>query len=178
MPSGKDGGMEIYMKFKRCQIIGIIFTIGLGSLLHFTYEWSGNNPIVGIFSAVNESTWEHLKLLFMPMFFYGIYEYFIYGKDFKNFIPVRFLSILVGMLFIVITFYGYTFILGKNVLILDISIFFLGVIAAYFFSYKLIPTDIFSSKIENILSIAGLIILCYCMVKFTFNPPAGLLFDI
>ena len=39
----------------------------LGVLLHFTYEWSNDNPAVGLFSAVNESTWEHLKLIFFPM---------------------------------------------------------------------------------------------------------------
>ena len=41
-----------------------IFAMILGSLLHFTYEWSNENSFVGSFSAINESTWEHLKLLF------------------------------------------------------------------------------------------------------------------
>lgn len=33
-----------------------LFISVLGVLLHFTYEWSGDNPIVALFSAVNEST--------------------------------------------------------------------------------------------------------------------------
>ena len=49
------------------EIISTIFIMIAGTLLHFTFEWSNNNPIVGTFSAVNESTWEHLKLLFFPM---------------------------------------------------------------------------------------------------------------
>jgi hypothetical protein len=56
-----------------CYIIsGVIFTFLAGTLLHFTYEWSGNNFWVGLFSPVNESTWEHMKLLFFPMLFYSI----------------------------------------------------------------------------------------------------------
>ena len=46
------------------QIISTIFIFIFGTILHFTYEWSGENTIVGLFSATNESTWEHLKLLF------------------------------------------------------------------------------------------------------------------
>ena len=51
----------------KTNLFRFIFISVLGVLLHFTYEWSGNNPIVGLFSATNESTWEHLKLLFFPM---------------------------------------------------------------------------------------------------------------
>ena len=32
---------------------GIAFTLILGTLLHFTFKWSGNSPVVGMFSAVN-----------------------------------------------------------------------------------------------------------------------------
>ena len=52
--------------FKVFTVIGILFTIILGSLSHFFYGWSGNFFLVGFFSPVNESVWEHLKLLFFP----------------------------------------------------------------------------------------------------------------
>ena len=55
------------ISLRKFEIISTFFAIALGTLLHFTFEWSGNNPVVGIFSAVNESTWEHLKILFFPM---------------------------------------------------------------------------------------------------------------
>ena len=47
----------------KTNLFRFIFISVLGVLLHFTYEWSGDNAVVGLFSAVNESTWEHLKLL-------------------------------------------------------------------------------------------------------------------
>ena len=63
-------------KIKKIQIFSIIFTFILGTLLHFTYKLSGNNQLVGVFSAVNESTWEHLKLVFFPMLLTIIIGYF------------------------------------------------------------------------------------------------------
>ena len=49
------------------EIISSIFIMILGTLLHFTFKWSNNNVLVGTFSAINESTWEHLKLIFFPI---------------------------------------------------------------------------------------------------------------
>ena len=40
----------------------------LGALLHFLYELSGCNKVVAIFAAVNESTWEHIKICLMQRF--------------------------------------------------------------------------------------------------------------
>ena len=48
---------------------GFLFTAAVGALLHFTYDWSGGTVLAAAFSAVNESTWEHMKLLFFPVFF-------------------------------------------------------------------------------------------------------------
>ena len=57
------------------EIISTIFIMIVGTLLHFTFRWSNNNPLVGIFSAVNESVWEHLKLIFFPMLIVGIIDH-------------------------------------------------------------------------------------------------------
>ena len=61
------------MKFKT-NAIRFLFISILGVLLHFTYEWSDDNRIVGLFSAVNESTWEHMKLLAVPWVLWTIAE--------------------------------------------------------------------------------------------------------
>ena len=46
----------------RWELIGFAFTGAVGTLLHFVYEWTGGNPLIAAFCAVNESTWEHMKL--------------------------------------------------------------------------------------------------------------------
>ncbi|MFQ7549323.1 MAG: DUF6512 family protein [Blautia marasmi] len=60
--------------YKVFTVIGILFTILLGSLSHFFNEWSGNFFLVGLFSPVNESVWEHLKLLFFPALLFMLLE--------------------------------------------------------------------------------------------------------
>ena len=66
----------MYKKVFKFHIFSIIFSIILGILLHFAFEWSGNNLFIATFSAVNESTWEHLKLVFFPMLITIIISYF------------------------------------------------------------------------------------------------------
>lgn len=164
------------MKFKRMQIIGFIFTVVVGTALHFTYEWSGNNAIVGAFSAVNESVWEHLKLLSVPMLLFGIIEYFVYGKDKENFIPVRLLSILLGMTLIVTVFYTYSGIIGEHFPIIDILLFVVAAFVSYRYSYKMLRTDKYSSKLSWALAVFGVILLIACTIAFTFAPPHICLF--
>ena len=62
-------------------IIGIIFISIIGTLLHFMYEFSGHNKIVSLFAAVNESTWEHIKIALTPTFIWTLYDGAIYGMN-------------------------------------------------------------------------------------------------
>ena len=142
-----------------------------GALLHFTYEWSGNNPLVGAFSAVNESTWEHLKLSFYPMLLFGITSFFFIKDISNNFIEGLTIGILVSMLFIVVFFYGYQAIIGKNVDFLNILDFILGVIIGEFAFYKVATMEDSSCVITNLLTISILMILFIYFVVFTYFPP-------
>lgn len=164
-------------KLKRWLISGIILTIILGTLLHFTFEWSGNNPIVGIFSAVNESSWEHLKLLFWPMLLHGLLQYFFTGKRYANYFPALAIGILAGMIFILALFYTYSGIVGDNFLGMDILTFVLGVIFAYRTAYKVMVGGKFSAGLGKVIWILILIILPACFICFTANPPLIALFQ-
>lgn len=46
---------------------GFVLTGILGTLLHFAYDLTGQSLWAAPFAAVNESVWEHMKLLFFPM---------------------------------------------------------------------------------------------------------------
>ena len=81
----------------RYNILAFIFIGLLGSLGHFFYEWSGNNKIIGYFFATNESTWEHLKLLFFPTVIYSVIEYFFVYAGHPSFIIVSINSPLLGI---------------------------------------------------------------------------------
>ena len=160
------------MKTKRLGRVGAAFTIFLGTLLHFTYEWSGANKLVGLFSAVNESTWEHLKLLCVPMLLFAFLEALVYGKQCTNFIPARLVSILAGMAVIVVTFYTYTGIFGTHFFLADIAIFLLGVIVSYRVGdFFLCHTTLFTSKRAAFLGWFGYGVLWFLFFLFTFCPP-------
>lgn len=165
------------MKNKKYHVAGVIFTSLLGTLLHFTYKLSEKNVFVGIFSAVNESVWEHLKLLFIPILIFSVIEYFCYGRDIKNFIPVKFLSMLLGIALITIIHYTYVGIIGRHFLVADSITFLIAILSAYFFSFKLLDTDYLKSKTAVSASIVGLLILISAFVLFTFVTPEIALFE-
>lgn len=121
---------------KRLYAAGFLFVLILGCALHFTYDLSGSNAVVGIFSARDESTLQHLKLLFWPFIFFSLFEYF-FTQHGKNFIFIKALSVLFGAAVIVIVFYAYTAIWGENFLAADIFTFMLGDASAFYLSYAL-----------------------------------------
>ena len=126
---------EPLMQIKsKLNLFRFIFISILGVLLHFTYEWSGDNPAVGLFSAVNESTWEHLKLIFFPMLLLTLTESLwshIQEKPLpENFLPARTIGILSGTAFIVVVFYTLNGVLGRNYEILNIALYLAGVLFA------------------------------------------------
>ena len=143
-------------KILKFTIFSGIFVMILGTLLHFTYEWSGNNTFVASFSAVNESTWEHLKLLFFPMFLTTILGYFYFRKISSNFLCAQLLGILTAILFTITFFYTYTGIVGTNFAFVNISIFFVAVVLGELVSYKILVSDfkcnfiIFYNTITNL----------------------------
>ncbi|GAA0180397.1 hypothetical protein SH2C18_30970 [Clostridium sediminicola] len=156
---------------KKWYIVGTLFIIVFGVLLHFLYEWSGNNSFVGLFSAVNESTWEHLKLLFWPSFFFSIIEYIFIGKDYNNYITAKAVSFYSGILLIIILFYTYTGIVGDNFIVMDILIFIVSVVISQFIGYKITVCNGNVNEIINIISFVAIVLLALAFIFFTVNPP-------
>ncbi len=110
-------------------IIGIIFISLIGTLLHFMYEWTNHNKVVSLFAAVNESTWEHIKIALTPIFIWTLYDGAVYGLN-PNYFVAKMVSILVIILLIPILFYGYKIFTKKSILVIDITIFYLAIITS------------------------------------------------
>ena len=149
-------------------IISGIIEIILGSALHFTYSISGNNNFIALFSSINESTWEHLKLLFFPMLLTTIIGYNSIYKSSCCFLCARAFGIFISISFTIIFFYTYSGILGKNIPLIDISSFFLSVIIGEYTSCILIKNSIACDKKAACIF---LFILTICFFLFTFYPP-------
>lgn len=150
------------------QILSAIFIAILGTILHFAYDWSGGNALVGAFSAVNESTWEHLKLIFFPTILTIIFGYFYIGKDVKNFICAKTIGLLIALSFTVIFFYTYTGILGFNIDILNILTFFIAVILGEYSAYRLMLSNFSCNQKIAIIILA---IFLFLFIFFTYNTP-------
>jgi hypothetical protein len=152
------------------ELAGILFVTVIGSLFHFVYQLSGNNQIVGLFTPINESTWEHLKLLILPMVLFSIAEYFAIGKDYPNFIPAKALGMILGMIAIVVIFYTYTGILGSHYLWADILTFILGVAVAYAYSWKNINKQPIGTNAQ-VIGILIIFVLILSFAVFSLYPP-------
>ena len=155
------------------EIISTIFVMVLGTLLHFTYKWSNNNMLVGIFSPINESIWEHLKLMFFPMLITIIIGYLYKGKDVGNYLSSKVIGTVVMISFTIVFYYTYSGILETNYAVVDVSIFFIAVALGQYVSYKLMKTKFHGN---NIIAIITLLALLLCFVVFTFFPPNIALF--
>lgn len=115
------------------EAVGAAFLACAGALLHFAYAYSGYQVWVGLFAPVNESVWEHLKLLYFPSVLYGTIEYLFFGKKVAGFLYAKAKGILLGLALIIVFFYTYTGIIGQHYLWLDITSF-LGAIAVQLLS--------------------------------------------
>lgn len=152
------------------QMVGFIFTGVLGTLLHFLFEWTGENIIAALFSAVNESIWEHTKLLFYPMVLFALAEYKAWGREVLSFWCIKLIGILTGLILIPVLYYTYTGILGISADWFNITIFFIAAAAAYFLETKLFEKEI-SCRIPTWAAVAVLCILAIVYTALTFYPP-------
>lgn len=156
----------------RFHVISTIFVMTLGVLLHFTYDWSSQNIIVGFFSAINESTWEHLKLIFFPMFISSVIGFLVLGKSITNYWCARLKGIVSAMVFTVVFFYTYIGVLGYNIGIINILTFFVAVLIGEFISCSFM---VLNKSCNNIYSVIVLILLFTLFILFTYrNPDIGL----
>ena len=151
------------------QLLGFAVTSLGGTLLHFLYEWLGEAKWIAPFSGINESTWEHMKLLFWPMFIYAIVQSFFF-KDSEDFWCVKARGILSGLILIPVLFYTYNGVIGKSPDWLNIAIFFISAAIAYIYEVKLLNEKKLLCRSKK-MSLAILIIIAILFVVLTFITP-------
>lgn len=151
------------------QLMGFAATSFGGTLLHFLYEWLGEAVWIAPFSGINESTWEHMKLLFWPMLIFAIAQSFSF-KDRENFWCMKARGILLGLILIPVLFYTYNGVIGKSPDWINIAIFFISAAISYIYEAKL-----FNEKkiafCKRGRSLAILIFIAILFVAFTFITP-------
>lgn len=162
-------------QLKRYTVIGIFFVLILGTLSHFLYDWSGGNKIVGLFTPVSESVWEHMKMVFFPMLIYSVFMVFQCRQAYPCITFALCCGILVGTLLVPVLYYAYTFLLGRDSFILDIGTFILSVLLAFLLAYRL--TLSCCPPVCKFLSCCLVCLLFVCFLAFTYHAPDVPIFE-
>ena len=155
--------------------IGIIVIAIVGTFLHFLYELSGHNRFVAIFAAVNESTWEHIKICMTPTILWSLYDGYVYGLN-SNYFIGKSLSLLTIILLIPLLFYTYTLFTKKSILWIDVICFYITVITSQLVFYYFINIDALSF-IYTYLSCILLFIEIGAYMFLTFQPMKNFMFE-
>ena len=158
--------------------IGSFIFIGLvGAALHFTFEFSNfENMVVAFFSAVNESTWEHLKMVFWPGVWFALIEYTYVRDRANNYLIAKAASLFIMPLVITVGWYLYTPFTQKSIYKVDLFLFYLAVLLGQVVSYKLLTRAPLSRKANN-FAVGSLIVMLVAFSTFTFYPPHIFLFE-
>lgn len=160
----------MYTKLSRWQISGFVFTCIAGVLLHFLFDWSGGSVLVAPFSAVNESIWEHMKLLFFPMLIFALLESRYIRTIYENFFCVKLIGIVVGTALIPILYYTLNGMLGSLPDWVNIAIFFVCVFISYYIENRLFVNNAVNCNSPK-TAIWILITIAIVFSIATFFPP-------
>ena len=145
---------------KKLTIIGVLVVSALGTLFHFLYQWF---PI--FLFPMNESIFEHMKLIIFPFLIYFIVCLFFYKDNKMSLFSSFFSAILISILTVIILYYTYSGFIGKNIDAVNILIYYVSIIVGFFCIYKKKTLVSFSN------SIIFLMIILILVGLFSFYPP-------
>lgn len=154
---------------KLWQFLGFAVASLGGTLLHFLYDWTNESVLVAPFSGINESTWEHMKLLFWPMFLFSVAEYFFF-REYKKFWCIKLIGTVTGLVLIPVLFYTYNGVIGSSPDWINIAIFFVSAACVY-----ILETILFKKESPDCryckLAFLMICLIGVLFVVFTFFTP-------
>lgn len=163
-------------RWRRWELIGLLVTLAAGNLLHFVFDWMGQNEVAGAFASVNESVWEHMKLLAVPWILWSLVEALALRKEHQPILMARALGLLTGLAAISILYYTYVGITGTSVQLVDVLIFQIAVLLAFWCSRRVNKTTGLRGLGWNLLGLLLLLGIWAVFVMWTYAPPSLPLF--
>jgi hypothetical protein len=157
------------------ELSGIAIIFLFGSVLHFVFDWVGGWSPAALIAAVNESVWEHLKLAFWPGLIFALLEFFFLKAKTKNFWVAKTCGLFMMPAIIVAVFYGYTALVGRHILWLDIALFGIAVVAGQVLSFALMIRQPFGPKTRIAVGVV-LALMIAAFSLFSYFPPRCPLF--
>ena len=157
------------MTLKKWKIISVIFIFLVSAFLHFIYDWIPSF-FTSLFFPVNESIWEHNKIIIGSFLILAIIEKIYYKKG-KNVIFAEAISALVCMIIVMLIFTPvYLYILKTNDnMIVTFAIFIIAIIISQIVSYYLLQKE-YHPRLEE-LGVILFVIFFLINIIFTYYPP-------
>lgn len=163
------------MSLKTIKIIGFFVIFLLCFPFHFLYDWLPNS-LFSIFFPVNESIWEHMKLIYTSFVFYGIFDYLLLKKNkinFNNFLIQLFLIPIIAIFIYLIIFIPIYKIIGEN-MIVSIGLLAIVILIEQIFSYFILQYK--EIKYQNIIGIIGIVLVYIIFGYLTYKPIENYIF--
>lgn len=156
--------------YRTLSIIGVPVIYLIASALHFFYDLSNGSVLSILFSSVNESVWEHVKIFAVGFVIWSFIELFWAKPPFKKFITAKTLSLYFLSLSIIVFFYSYTTVVKEPILVVDLISSFIFVALAQYISFRLVTSD---NSLGDYFAVALMLIMLYFVMFFSFTlfPP-------
>lgn len=155
--------------WRRWEFWGLLFTLAAGNLLHFVYDWSGRRPAAAVISAVNESTWEHMKLLAVPWLAWTAAELIALRGALP--LAARAAGLLAGLSAIPVLYYTALGVWGHTAPLVNILIFQLAVLAGWWTARRTACRRGLDGALWQLAAAAALLGTAVIFVWWTFAPP-------
>lgn len=153
------------------EFASFLIVCAAGTLLHFAFRWSGKHPAAAAFAAVNESTWEHMKLFYWPYLFCTAAGFVRFGDAFRNYLAVKAAAGLIGILAIPVLHYTLAGMFGPLPDWINICIFYIAAALACLMGYFMLVRGILRSGRLQLIGLLALLSLGLLFVTFTYRTP-------
>ncbi len=159
------------IRWRRWELAGLFVTLILGNFLHFVYDWSGGSSIVAAFAAVNESVWEHMKLLAVPWVIWSLVEAVALRSSRRPVLPARTAGLLVSAACLPTVYYTCVGAFGSSSMIMEVALFQAAVLLGAWLSWKIMRSDKHIGFTVTALSLLLLLGLWGLFTWWTYAPP-------
>lgn len=163
------------MSLKRLKVIDVFIIFALCFLTHFIYSWFPNT-LFSIFFPVNESIWEHMKMLFSAIIIFSVVDFIllkVFEIEYRNFITSVFLSAVLSIIIFLAIYLPLYYFIGEN-MVLNLTVLFVSIVFSQAVSYFVLESKDYG--LLNYVSLIGIIFSYIVFGILTYYPPTEDLF--
>ena len=162
----------IQEKIMKVTLLGAVIAFILSSVFHEMYGIFGENYGVGLIFPVNESKWEHWKIVFWPMLLVGIFNYILLRSEGHNILFATAIAILVAEIVTFGLIELYEVITASHAMWIHIVSLLIGIVVGQLSSYWVMTATKLTQRVPLlVIGVAIILINIVILIAFTIKPP-------